>query len=53
MIARVEQFFGDFQQDSGGSISLELLQFMTNWLLHHIKESDREYAPFLIDKGVT
>ena len=52
MIKRVEQFFLDFQQDPSGAISLELMQFLTNWLLHHIKESDKEYAAYLISKGV-
>jgi len=52
MIKRVEQFEMDFRQDSSGAISLELMQFMTNWLLHHIKKSDKDYADFLITKGV-
>ena len=52
MIKRVHQFSLDFQQDASGAISLELMQFMTNWLLNHIQHSDRDYAPFLIAKGV-
>ena len=52
LIERVKQFQFDFDQDETGAISLELMQFLTHWLTHHILESDRDYAPFLIDKGV-
>lgn len=52
LIKRVQQFQLDFEHDVSGAISLELMQFLTHWLTHHILESDREYAPYLIDKGV-
>lgn len=52
LIERVKQFQFDFEQDETGAISLELMQFLTHWLTHHILESDREYAPFLIERGV-
>ncbi|MCW8880078.1 MAG: bacteriohemerythrin [Kangiellaceae bacterium] len=53
LIDRVEQFHYEFAQDPGGSISLELMQFLTNWLVDHIQGSDREYAGFLLKKGVS
>lgn len=34
------------------SISLEVLNFLKEWLNHHIQETDRKYAPFLISKGI-
>lgn len=53
LIDRVEQFHYEFAQDPGGSISLELMQFLTNWLVSHIQGSDREYAGYLLEKGVS
>ncbi|TQV85357.1 bacteriohemerythrin [Aliikangiella coralliicola] len=53
LIARVEQFKIDFEQDASGAISLEIMQFLTHWLTGHIQKSDRAYANFLIDKGVS
>ena len=53
LIDRVEQFNFDFTQDPGGSISLELMHFLTNWLVSHIQGSDRDYSEFLIAKGVS
>ena len=29
-----------------------LLKFLRDWLLNHIMKSDKQYAPFLIEKGV-
>ncbi|WP_196138670.1 bacteriohemerythrin [Aliikangiella sp. G2MR2-5] len=52
MIDRIGQFHVEFAQDPGGSISLEIMQFLTYWLTNHIQGSDREYAEYLIKKGV-
>lgn len=52
LIKRVEQFKFEFEQDLSGAVSLELIQFMTHWLLDHILKSDRDYSPFLIKCGV-
>jgi hemerythrin len=41
---KVLQFQKDF--DAGRvAMSIQLLQFLKEWLSHHIKESDRKYAP--------
>ncbi len=42
-----------FESDLSGSLGLEIMQFLKNWLINHIQKSDREYADFLIAKGVT
>ncbi len=34
----------------GEEIGQELLDFLRDWLFHHILNSDREYAPFLVVK---
>ena len=39
--------------DTGGhSISFELLHFLKVWLTKHILESDKEYSPHFLSKGV-
>jgi len=44
----------DFQMKFNKSnfmTSLELMDFLKQWLMHHIMETDKKYAPFLISKG--
>ncbi len=33
-------------------ISTELLEFLKDWLVNHIKKTDFQYSPFLRQKGV-
>lgn len=40
-----------FESDLSGSLSLEIMQFLKNWLMNHIQKSDKEYSQFLIEKG--
>lgn len=52
---RMVEKIGDFKQrfDKGeADISEELLDFLKNWLFHHILEDDMAYAEQLRDKGV-
>ncbi len=37
---------------NGHHISFELLHFLKVWLAKHIQEEDKEYAPFLLSRGV-
>ncbi|MCE1244646.1 bacteriohemerythrin [Oryzomicrobium sp.] len=39
--------------ESGQAVSQEALDFLKNWLTHHILEVDRAYVPFLQSRGVT
>lgn len=34
------------------NITLEVMQFLENWVDKHIMETDKRYAPFLNEKGV-
>ena len=34
------------------TLSLEVINFLTGWLDHHILKVDKEYSPFLNEKGV-
>lgn len=38
--------------EDGESASLEVMEFLKEWLRHHICEVDRAYVPFLKAKGV-
>ncbi len=51
MISQVEQFNQQFMLDPTSAISLELMQYLTNWLTNHILVTDKEYVEFLVDKG--
>ena len=33
--------------EKGGTAPIELVRFLKNWLLGHIAQSDKQYAPFL------
>ncbi|MBN8218673.1 MAG: bacteriohemerythrin [Spirochaetes bacterium] len=35
------------------SVNVEILQFLKNWLTEHILGTDKQYAPFLREHGVT
>lgn len=45
----------DFQKkmrSGDATISMDLMEFLKDWLVNHIKGTDAKYAPFLLEKGV-
>ncbi len=49
--AKVAAFQKGF--DAGkATLSIEVIDFLTGWLDHHILKVDQEYSPFLNEKGV-
>ena len=48
---KVAGFASDF---SGGraDLSMELMNFLADWLVHHIKGSDMRYGRFLNERGI-
>ncbi len=47
---KVRKIKSDF--DSGKTvISIEVMQFLKDWLVNHIMHSDKEYSPFLVKKA--
>ena len=51
LIADVEKFNRDYLADKA-ILSVDLLDFLGDWLKKHIVVSDRAYTPFLNSKGV-
>jgi len=41
-----------FETELSGSVALEIMQFLKNWLTNHIMKTDKAYSEFLISKGV-
>lgn len=45
----------DFQKsynDGSAFISIDLLNFLREWITHHILDTDQKYSPYLKDKGI-
>jgi len=51
LIADVEKFKKDYQAKKA-ILSVDLLDFLGDWLRKHIMVSDRAYGPFLNSKGL-
>jgi len=49
LVAKVVAFTKDFEQGRA-AISMDLMQFLTDWLKNHIMKTDKAYAPFLKNK---
>ena len=49
---KVDGFKKDFDSGKLG-LSIEVLNFLSDWLRDHIMGVDKKYAPFLIEKGVS
>jgi hemerythrin-like metal-binding protein len=45
-------YFQDQFEKGEKDVSLELMEFLKDWLLNHIKKTDRQYSSFLLSKGV-
>jgi hemerythrin-like metal-binding protein len=43
---QIEEFRARFKAGSG-SLSVSVMNFLKDWLIHHIQGTDRQYAPFL------
>ncbi|MBF0166878.1 MAG: hemerythrin family protein [Alphaproteobacteria bacterium] len=41
-----------FHQDLTASLSMEVMNFLKNWLVKHIQGTDRKYTPFFHSNGV-
>lgn len=48
---QVLAFQADFEKGKA-LMTIQVLQFLKDWLQHHIAESDQKYAPFLKERSV-
>ena len=51
LVARVVDFQKKFKSGEV-TVSLDLLEFLKDWLIDHIKGEDRKYGPFFNGKGI-
>ncbi|PCI54121.1 MAG: hemerythrin [Gammaproteobacteria bacterium] len=52
LIAQVVELKENFIKNPQGTINTDLMLFLKRWLTNHIMRTDKEYAEFLISKGV-
>ena len=41
-----------FNEGASATLSLEVMNFLKNWLINHIQGTDKKYGPFLNGKGI-
>ena len=51
MTAKVTALIGEVQSGKS-TVSIEVMNFLKNWLDKHIMETDKKYGPYLNSKGV-
>jgi len=51
LVSQVVEFQAQFK-NGGKDVSIELMEFLKDWLLNHIKKTDMQYSSFLRGKGV-
>jgi hemerythrin-like metal-binding protein len=51
LVGKVKEFQGQFAQGQA-ALSMDLMDFLKDWLKNHILKTDMDYAPFLRSRGV-
>lgn len=52
LIKKIRELFEKAKSGSA-TVNLEMLNFLRDWIMIHIAESDKKYGPFLNAKGIT
>jgi len=51
LVNEVNGYYNDFKAGKM-SVSIQLMQLLSNWLIDHIQKTDKGYSKYLNDKGV-
>lgn len=51
-VDKISQFKQDFDNNKI-TLSIDMIQFMRNWWVNHIKVSDRKYMPYINEEEIT
>ncbi len=49
---KLADFNAEYEKDQTIGLPDEIITFLFDWIKHHIQVVDRQYAPFLLEKGV-
>lgn len=52
MIAQVESFVEKYRREGHDCLN-EVSEFLTDWLIHHINGTDKQYTQAMLDKGLS
>lgn len=52
LVKQVLDVQAKYKSGATGVLSLEVMNFLKNWLVKHIQGSDKKYAPHLNSKGI-
>lgn len=52
LVAKAQDVAKRFETQKGAAVTIEVLNFLRDWLTKHILGTDKKYAPFLHGKGV-
>jgi len=51
-VKKMQDLQGQFQTNSNFMIGVDVMKFLTDWLVNHIQGEDRKYVTFFQEKGI-
>ena len=51
-VKEMETLYQQFNENTNFMIGVDVMKFLTDWLVSHIQGTDRQYAPYMIEKGL-
>lgn len=53
LISQINDFGNKYKSGVSSAQMLEMIGFINKWMIEHIRKSDKKYAPYLKEKGVS